>query len=341
MVFYSTFLLCTAAHASAARPATQPQPQHIASHCTHHTHHLVINTSTHHLTHTYQRVVEKQSNHTTTVEFFVAPERVEAVLSALDSHPSVSYLAANAAGETRASKGAADDGAANAITWGVFPGEFCCVLRERSVAVDACRQTNGESYGRISAGFLSFCLDLSPSKKPPPWHPPLAHRIPENPHRHHRHHRHNHQQQHHSLTRTAHCTHKTHTKAARSSSRPSSTPPALPPGRTRRLRCGPASGAPCTRRAAPAAPSSSPSGAPGGSCRRSTTTTPAAEAAAATSSRRCWRRRGGPTGRPPTVPRPDELLHSALPPVPPPPPLVFSPPLSLSSSLPPPSSFSP
>ena len=64
------------------------------------------------------------------VEFFCAPERLDALLQRVEQHPSITYLAVNAAGELRSNYG--DDGAANAVTWGVFPGRckldaLCCV----------------------------------------------------------------------------------------------------------------------------------------------------------------------------------------------------------------------
>lgn len=70
-------------------------------------------------------------------EFFVAPERVDALLARLIAAlPSASYVAANARGETRTN---AEAGAVNAVTWGVFPGApraarrappLCCLCRK-------------------------------------------------------------------------------------------------------------------------------------------------------------------------------------------------------------------
>jgi methylenetetrahydrofolate reductase (NADPH) len=61
------------------------------------------------------------------VEFFCAPDKVDALLRRLDGAPSVTYLATNAAGELRSKPSGADGGAVNAVTWGVFPGACVCV----------------------------------------------------------------------------------------------------------------------------------------------------------------------------------------------------------------------
>ncbi|GBF91075.1 5,10-methylenetetrahydrofolate reductase [Raphidocelis subcapitata] len=55
------------------------------------------------------------------VEFFCAPDKLEALLQRLGDSPSVTYLAVNAKGEMRSNTDG--EGGANAVTWGVFPGK--------------------------------------------------------------------------------------------------------------------------------------------------------------------------------------------------------------------------
>jgi methylenetetrahydrofolate reductase (NADPH) len=55
------------------------------------------------------------------VEFFVSPEKLGPLLEQLNRFPTVTYMAVNAAGDVVSNQ--AED-AVNAVTWGVFPGEW-------------------------------------------------------------------------------------------------------------------------------------------------------------------------------------------------------------------------
>lgn len=61
-----------------------------------------------------------QTSRRPSVEFFCAPDKLEALLQRLEGSPSVTYLAVNAKGEMRSNTDG--EGGANAVTWGVFPG---------------------------------------------------------------------------------------------------------------------------------------------------------------------------------------------------------------------------
>lgn len=53
------------------------------------------------------------------VEFFVSPDKLDALLSKLDQHPSITYMAVNMEGDVRSNM---KQDTVNAVTWGVFPG---------------------------------------------------------------------------------------------------------------------------------------------------------------------------------------------------------------------------
>ena len=54
------------------------------------------------------------------VEFFCSPELLEQLLAKLQPLPRVSYIAVNREGDYKSNM---DPDAANAVTWGVFPGK--------------------------------------------------------------------------------------------------------------------------------------------------------------------------------------------------------------------------
>jgi methylenetetrahydrofolate reductase (NADPH) len=54
------------------------------------------------------------------VEFFVSPDKLAALLSKLEQHPSITYMAVNKEGDVKSNM---RQDTVNAVTWGVFPGE--------------------------------------------------------------------------------------------------------------------------------------------------------------------------------------------------------------------------
>jgi len=55
------------------------------------------------------------------IEFFVSPEKWNALLSKIDDHPTLTYLATTVEGDVQTNM---DASSANAVTWGVFPGNL-------------------------------------------------------------------------------------------------------------------------------------------------------------------------------------------------------------------------
>jgi methylenetetrahydrofolate reductase (NADPH) len=53
------------------------------------------------------------------VEFFVSPSKLDALLSKLEQHPSITYMAVNKEGDVKSNM---KQDTVNAVTWGVFPG---------------------------------------------------------------------------------------------------------------------------------------------------------------------------------------------------------------------------
>lgn len=53
------------------------------------------------------------------VEFFVSPAKLDALLTKLDQHPSITYMAVNKDGDVKSNM---KQDCVNAVTWGVFPG---------------------------------------------------------------------------------------------------------------------------------------------------------------------------------------------------------------------------
>lgn len=53
------------------------------------------------------------------VEFFVSPSKLDALLSKLEQHPSITYMAVNKEGDVESNM---KQDTVNAVTWGVFPG---------------------------------------------------------------------------------------------------------------------------------------------------------------------------------------------------------------------------
>jgi len=57
------------------------------------------------------------------VEFFVSPDKLGPLLSKLEQHPSITYMAVNKEGDVKSNM---KQDTVNAVTWGVFPGDYSC-----------------------------------------------------------------------------------------------------------------------------------------------------------------------------------------------------------------------
>lgn len=59
------------------------------------------------------------------VEFFVSPDKLGPLLTKLEQHPSITYMAVNKEGDVKSNM---KQDTVNAVTWGVFPGEFDIII---------------------------------------------------------------------------------------------------------------------------------------------------------------------------------------------------------------------
>eukprot|EP00250_Pteridium_aquilinum_P024796 c29616_g1_i1 orf=529-2313(-) len=94
------------------------------------------------------------------VEFFCAPEKLQKLVEKVKGVPSLTYIAVNSKGETRANIGPND---VNAVTWGVFPGKE--ILQPTVVDPVSFMVWKDEAFQTWDADWASLYSEENTSKK--------------------------------------------------------------------------------------------------------------------------------------------------------------------------------